>query len=316
MSRLLGIRRAAIPKARNAVRRPIEGSPIDEHALDPDAPTPVPNIRTDIRDAIFAAWEDKRRAEQAPHRRYLGASDIGHECARHVWYVWRNVRRRDFPGRLLRLFDRGHREEPAIEADFDRIGMPISTAAVGGGQHAFTDETGHFRAHLDGIVREGDRRLVIEMKTMSKASFSKLADRGGVRYSHPHYYAQIMAQAQVAAGRGVGIDAALFFAVCKDNDDLWVEEVGIDAAVQDRVMNRVMAVVGGIAPPPLDCSPGAPPCRWCDFKAICRDHRFDLIERNCRTCDHAETVSGGGWRCRIGEPFGTPCDRWSQHRGL
>jgi len=45
------------------------------------------------------------------HRNHLGASQIGHECKRYLFLVFRWAKREKFTGRKLRLFDRGHREE-------------------------------------------------------------------------------------------------------------------------------------------------------------------------------------------------------------
>jgi len=42
--------------------------------------------------------------------RNLGASVIGHECNKYIWLNWRYAIMPDFPPRVLRLFDRGHRE--------------------------------------------------------------------------------------------------------------------------------------------------------------------------------------------------------------
>jgi hypothetical protein len=44
-------------------------------------------------------------------RWHLGASLIGHECKRYLFYVFRWCFKENFDGRMQRLFNRGHREE-------------------------------------------------------------------------------------------------------------------------------------------------------------------------------------------------------------
>src|SRR5665213_1060398 len=48
------------------------------------------------------------------HREHLGASIIGEECSRLLWYSFRWVKSPDFSGRMRRLFNRGHNEEEKI----------------------------------------------------------------------------------------------------------------------------------------------------------------------------------------------------------
>jgi len=67
----------------------------------------IPKVpKSDTVDAIYKNWElnqgDFRRA-------HLGASLVGHSCTRFLFYSYRWVAPPRFPGRMLRLFDRGHR---------------------------------------------------------------------------------------------------------------------------------------------------------------------------------------------------------------
>jgi len=59
------------------------------------------------------------------HRTHLGASLIGDECERKLWYVFRWVKAEQFSGRLLRLFNRGHKEEPRLIEWIEGIGVKV-----------------------------------------------------------------------------------------------------------------------------------------------------------------------------------------------
>jgi len=59
------------------------------------------------------------------HRTHLGASLIGDECKRKLWYVFRWVKSGLFDGRMLRLFNRGHREEDRYIEWLEGIGVQV-----------------------------------------------------------------------------------------------------------------------------------------------------------------------------------------------
>lgn len=59
------------------------------------------------------------------HRRHLGASLIGHECSRYLWYTFRWVKAPDFDGRMYRLFQRGHLEENRFIEYLEGIGCTV-----------------------------------------------------------------------------------------------------------------------------------------------------------------------------------------------
>jgi hypothetical protein len=61
---------------------------------------------------IEKASQELLSAKDADKKRgHLGASQIGHRCARNVWYSFRWAYRGQFTGRMMRLFDRGNKEE-------------------------------------------------------------------------------------------------------------------------------------------------------------------------------------------------------------
>ena len=61
------------------------------------------------------------------HRWHLGASLIGHECERYLWYVFRWCFSPKFNGRMQRLFNRGHREEERYIEWLKGIGFQVWT---------------------------------------------------------------------------------------------------------------------------------------------------------------------------------------------
>lgn len=66
-----------------------------------------------------------QRTYDGGHRTHLGASLIGHECKRYLWYVFRWVHHHEHSGRMQRLFNRGHREEARFIEWLEGIGAQV-----------------------------------------------------------------------------------------------------------------------------------------------------------------------------------------------
>ena len=271
--------------------------------------------REDLRDRVYEQYELKREQEP-PHRRYLGASDIhGHGgCERSLSYVFRWAKRKSVPGRLGRLFARGHREEPELENDLRSIGIPITTVGKDGGQHNFTSPDGHVRVHLDGIIDLDGEPALIEMKTSSEAKFDDL-DAKGVKRTKPEHYDQMQLQ-MLMAKEATGAAKCLYVAVCKNTDRLHFEVVREDPKRQKEIWEKAGRVVNGEVAEPLSGDITKWPCHYCDFVNICRANLKGDIEVNCRSCAHAKPVEGARWTCTAGRPWGTPCNQWMSHPDL
>lgn len=65
------------------------------------------------------------RSYDGGHRSHLGASLIGRECKRYLWYVFRWCLHEKTTGRQQRLFNRGHREEARFIEWLEGIGFKI-----------------------------------------------------------------------------------------------------------------------------------------------------------------------------------------------
>lgn len=59
------------------------------------------------------------------HRNHLGASELGEECWRKLWYGFRWVKQEVFDGRMMRLFNVGHSAEPRFVTYLRGIGFEI-----------------------------------------------------------------------------------------------------------------------------------------------------------------------------------------------
>lgn len=93
---------------------------------------------------------------QDGHRSHLGASLIGHSCSRYLWYVFRWVYDHRFDGRMLRLFNRGHREEDRFIEWLRGIGCQVTDLDLENYKVLIHDGTGEYilakKDELDSLL--------------------------------------------------------------------------------------------------------------------------------------------------------------------
>ena len=249
--------------------------------------------------------------EQTPsYREHLGASLIGRPCGREIWYSFHWVTAPKHEARILRLFGRGHLEEPRFIAWLRQSGVTVTEGPAPGLQYSIVDHDGHFGGSLDGeavgIIEIPGSIAVLEFKTHSEKSFKKLTDAGVQKAKLEHYVqCQIYMHYRKRAW-------ALYMAICKNTDALYAELVEYDKTVALKYIARARAIIKADEPPPrIDPSPGWWQCRFCDHKDICH---FDAIPKvNCRTCTHSTPGAETTWECSyVGKSCG---DKYAQLRG-
>jgi len=252
----------------------------------------IPAFSTPTVSAIYAAYE---AAADTGWREHLGASLIGKNCARALWYDFRWITRAQFPGRILRLFETGHLEEARLVRDLRATGATVlDVNPETGRQWQVEAHGGHFGGSLDAVViglLEAPRTWhVVEFKTHSAKSFRDLTAKGVV-VSKPQHSAQMQIYMHLT-----GITRALYMAVCKDTDALHIERVHADAAAAERLLAKAGAVINAARPPVrISDDPAWWQCRFCDHHQVC--HGDAVPDRHCRSCLHASPVADGAWDC-------------------
>jgi hypothetical protein len=250
--------------------------------------------------------EDAYRGEEPLFRSYLGASILGNDCPRAVWYDFRWATEPDFEGRILRLFNRGHMEEARFIAYFKMLKADIRYAHDGVTPKkwfSFKFASGHGSGSCDGVGSQIPYMHVagahlLEFKTHGESSFTDLAgspqdwrrylqvDDGvfpgqGVRDAHPTHYVQMQLYMH-----GLGPRSALYCAVNKNTDDLYMEEVPYNKEIAEQYIARAQMIVDSSVPPPkISESPGFWKCKLCNHHAVCHEDSAPTI--SCRTCQHS-----------------------------
>lgn len=89
---------------------------------------------------IDKAFIENHPERDKPFRAHLGGSLIGRKCERELYYSFRWFRRPSFAGRMLRLFDRGHKEEFRFVAYLRSIGINVREYSQSLWYHAESDD--------------------------------------------------------------------------------------------------------------------------------------------------------------------------------
>jgi hypothetical protein len=256
---------------------------------------------------------DAFREQDKDFRSHLGASILGHECARKTWYEYRWADKPSFPGRTLRIFNRGHLEEYRFLALFLMMGAQVFYS-LDGKQFSISFAGGHAGGSCDAVARyvpmvHLEMPHLLEFKTHNEQSFSALAgnprdwrdylagriefEGDGVRKANFEHYVQM----QIYLHHLPGVKAALYCAVNKNTDDLYIEEVTYNKEVAEQYVDLAETLILAQTPPPkINQSPGFYKCKFCDMHTVCHESKAPV--KSCRTCMYGEPVADGGWYCR------------------
>ena len=107
--------------------------------------------------ALVDAGLQQARARQS-ERQYLGASRLGVACERALQFEYAKApidHGRDTPGRMLRIFERGHVMEDCMVAWLRDAGFALRTRKADGEQFGFSVADGRLQGHVDGVVVGG-----------------------------------------------------------------------------------------------------------------------------------------------------------------
>lgn len=244
-------------------------------------------------------------------RSHLGASIIGKKCSRQIWYAFRWVLKPDFSskhkthGQMLRLFNRGQREEAPVmqimkKQGFRFLDPPVDPKTGFPGQHRMQKQAyGHMGGSMDAIGYLPEKfnfphLVLFEFKTANAKSFRE-TKRDGLKVNKSEHWAQMCTY-----GRDKDIHYGMYIVVNKDTDEVYFEFVMLNHDLgQDMVNKGEMIVLSATDAPPNRISESAAifDCKACQFSDIC--HYGDEVVKNCRSCRHASAIQDGQWQCNL-----------------
>ena len=204
-----------------------------------------PRPEREIINRLYATYEHAEAATEAArggvYLGRLGASTIGNECLRALWFDWRAYARKPFNGRMLRLFRTGHLQEDRIVADLKATGLQVFEKDTEGRQFEFTDPTGHLVCKVDGVVKgvpeSAEKAHVLEIKTHNQTSFNAVVKHGVQKSKETHYV-------QMQTGMWLSnLTRALYVSLCKNDEQYDIQRIPADRKVQKTVEQTVIKLV-------------------------------------------------------------------------
>lgn len=237
-------------------------------------------------------------------RQHLGASLIGGDCWRKIWfsYRWFNHNPTGYKDpRLVRLFNTGHLYEAKSIAMLEQAGINVMAQDEAGNQfRANFGSSAHSGGACDGILNsaipdiENETEILAEFKTASDKSFKQLENRGVMNWNMTYYN-----QVQIFMGK-FDIKHCLHMTINKNDDDIYLEVLTKDEKIHKEMDEKADIIISTSEGKSLSrvCESGTDwRCGYCEFKPVCHGNKRPRL--NCRTCQHAEPKWSESevWRC-------------------
>lgn len=254
---------------------------------------------------------------ESGHRDHLGASELGEECWRKLWYGFRWCKQEKFSGRMLRLFNVGHSAEPRFITYLRGIGFEVKEFNEDGKQFRITGAKGHYGGSLDGMCKAPKRYqlsedivLLNEYKTNNTGSgYAKIAT-DGIQKAKPKHFAQMSQY-----GLKYELKYGLYMIENKNDSDITFKIVELDWNLGAQMESKAEEIIFAKEPPNrISDNPAFFNCKFCDKAAIC--HGNDSPEKNCRSCRNCSPVENAEWFCSLHQGnvpsdfIKKGCDQW------
>ena len=214
--------------------------------------------------------------EQEEHPRvYLGASLIGAECSRYIYYCFRWAKPERVKPRIRSIFETGNVWEDRLIKNLEDAGIEVHDK-----QASLKDEKCVWlQGHCDGSidpVEAPKTRHVLEIKSMAEKYFKQFLKEGVASFTR--YYCQ----AQLYMG-WLGYTRAIFLVVNKNTDERASERIEYSGSDFKALRMRADSIVFATEiPQKLSENPADYRCKMCNMYGVC--HGAEKLQKNCRTC--------------------------------
>lgn len=197
-------------------------------------------------------------------RDYIGASSIGSDCLRQIWYEYTGAPSTCVPNKIRRTWAIGKELEGLVLDWLENCGIELARVWY----DLIDSELLYFQGHIDAMWENHPSNLyaIIEVKTAKDASF-KVFVKDGARKWNPRYYAQVQAYMGMS-----GIMSAYILVLNKDNSELMDELITFDPDFYAQLKDKARLIHDAKTPPPrIHGSPLWYACKLCKFNKVCHE---------------------------------------------
>lgn len=219
-----------------------------------------------------------------PRRNYIGASYIGRECARQIWYEYNGYPKEPYSVYSLWNFEDGHRTEDLTAFRLRLVsGIELWTHDESGKQYGFSDFNGKFGGHIDGVIIGlkqapatphiwenkccGQKKFDVFQNVKNKYSEKQTLEKWDYTYFvqaqiYMHYFKLKRHYTTVALAGGRDYDS------CRTE---YQKEVAL------KYIDRAKKIIEATDPPPkINEKEDFYLCRMCEFRKICHENTKEL----------------------------------------
>lgn len=237
--------------------------------------------------------------ESEPPRYYLGASSIGEECSRKLWYRY-NGHKEKFDAKTLRRFADGHRTEdvilgwlkscPGIEIYTYTIDGNIDEGGGGGPkeQIGFYIFEKRFGGHYDGIGRGFPQAPktwhIVEVKCVNEKAFEELKklksqnEKTAIELWKPEYWSQVQIYMHMEK-----LTRSIHIVATPGARDLISVRTDYNKVHAEAMLAKAKRIIDAKEPLERIGGPTFWKCKICSFRDIC--HETPSIPRGSDTSD-------------------------------
>lgn len=233
-------------------------------------------------------------------REYLGISQLGHPCNRHLFYKfrWFNKSMIITP-REKRLFNRGHQEELVLKNDLEKVGVRI-VSAQGLVRTCYDHIQGHYDFIVINIPDAPKTYHLLECKTSALKYFEQLLKAQSVKKAFLSHFCQCQGYMHKFK-----LVRCLYVCTCKDDDRRYYERIDYDKNFSLSLFEKGEAIVASkVYPEKISEDPKYYRCgeKWCEFRMVCH-FKAPIENQTCRSCKNVEIHDKGRWFCNKYEKF-------------
>ena len=223
--------------------------------------------------------------ESEPPRAYLGASSIGEECSRKLWYRY-NGHKEKFDAKTLRRFADGHRTEDVVLGWLLRSNIELFTRSTDGGQLGFEILEGKFSGHYDAIGRGFPQAPktwhIVEVKCVNEKAFEELKklksqnEKTAIELWKPEYWSQVQVYMHMEK-----LTRSIHIVATPGARDLISVRTDYNKAHAEAMLAKAKRIIDAKQPLERIGGPTFWKCKNCSFRDIC--HETSALSRESNT---------------------------------
>lgn len=253
-------------------------------------------------DAMNKAMELKQKLDKP--RNYLGASEIGHDCERYLFYSFRNACKRNISAKGLKAIQDGYDQEAkTIERLRALPFIELINEDEEGNQIGFETLLGHYKGHCDGMIhgllQAPKTWHVFEHKSVNEKKFNdlkKTIEEKGEKEALYNWDMMYYAQAQ-SYMHEFQLERHYTVVSTPGGRDHISCRTEYKRAYAERILEKTKNIIfeNWTIPAKISDKREFFKCQWCHMKGICHDGDFPDV--HCKTCRYREAIDGGKNKC-------------------